>query len=228
MPGNRVKLKSAVQDAYEVVREAITSQNRPEQQPFRDRYQHTLRVLRWAERIQKEEGGDLEVIQLAVLFHDASWDEVTPHAKLGARMARQYLKERGITKKYVQMVSEAIKHHSKKNRDPERLSLEARIVIDADLLDESGVMALLGKAMVTARKKSPTYRKALKRSRKAMPKPQILEAQFKTSTGLRLYQERQKDLKSTQRALAYELKMSKPSGMPPTVEDSENQDDRQR
>ena len=60
-------------------------------QPFRNRFDHTKRVLKWAKRIHEIEGGDIEIITLAVIFHDTGWSEKVDHAQIGAEQAEKYL-----------------------------------------------------------------------------------------------------------------------------------------
>lgn len=55
-------------DLKEFSRVNILEISRPVRHNFRDRYTHTLRVLKWAERLQISEGGDIEVIRIASMI----------------------------------------------------------------------------------------------------------------------------------------------------------------
>lgn len=78
-------------DMLEYARQEINNSGRVERFPFRDRYSHTLRVIKWAERIHKYEGGDLEVIKIACIFHDVGWDKDINHSLISKKAAEKYL-----------------------------------------------------------------------------------------------------------------------------------------
>ena len=57
------------------------------------RFQHTLHVRRFCEILQAREGGDLEVLRVAAIFHDISHfcTGYREHGRVSAEMARDYL-----------------------------------------------------------------------------------------------------------------------------------------
>ena len=173
--------------------------------PFRNRFEHTKRVLTWARRIQAVEGGDLEVITLAVIFHDVGWDGQVDHALLGAELARKFLIEQGVEEEVVHRVASAIETHNKRQNPSPNLPLENLIVMDADRLDELGVTTLVWDAMATALEEAPSFKKALERDQQFFASAEE-EAQFiQTKTGLKFYTERTKVWEQCLIHLRYEL-----------------------
>jgi uncharacterized protein len=201
------RLKSLIQDCRPVVQALIREQGRFSQ-VFRDRYEHTLRVLTWAERIQECEGGDMTIISLAVLFHDTGWSETINHAAVSAGLVEKYLKEHRVEPDIVERIASAVSTHNLRELPKETLALENRIVMDADLLDELGVTTLVWDALAAAGEPDPGYQKVFEKNQdfyaRAIQKTSLL----KTNTGLMLYRERMEFWKSVLENYAFELGLS--------------------
>ncbi|MBR4515504.1 MAG: HD domain-containing protein [Lachnospiraceae bacterium] len=148
-------------EVIEYVKKMTNENGRPSNYPFRSRYEHTMRVYRWAIKLQSKLGGDLDVIVLAALLHDIGWDESgeRDHAEVGAELAVEYLDSLGVEPEIIKKVGEIIMIHEDKDTDAE-LSLETKIVMDADLLDEVGAVGVLWDAMATAIEDEASYKKA--------------------------------------------------------------------
>ena len=123
------------------------------------RYEHTMRVYRWAIKLQSKLGGDLDVIVLAALLHDIGWDANRSHAEVGAELAVEYMDSIGVDPDTIRRVGEIIMMHEDKDTDAD-LSLECKIVMDADLLDEVGAISVLWDSMATACEDDASYKKA--------------------------------------------------------------------
>ncbi|BES63992.1 hypothetical protein SANA_04310 [Gottschalkiaceae bacterium SANA] len=111
---------------------------------FRDRWAHTNRVLSWAKRLQKEEGGDWEMIELATWLHDCGYDRARPHAEIAAEKASKFFAIHPYDR--AEDVISLVRNHSRKEEDL-ALSVEMRVLMDADTLDEKGALAVLLDAM---------------------------------------------------------------------------------
>ncbi len=119
-------------------------------------YDHTRRVLRNAiALVDLLPEADLDVVRMAALLHDVARPEELSekgsrcHAKLGASMAAEWLREEGgFEEEFIGAVAAAIRtHRYRGNRLP--LTLEAEIVYDADKLDSLGAVGL-GRAFLFA------------------------------------------------------------------------------
>jgi uncharacterized protein len=196
--------ENLLEAAREKARELIAKQNRPSR-PFRDRFEHTLRVLNWAERLQAVEGGDLFSIRLAVLFHDTGWDPPRPHAEVSAELAETYFRDLHLSEELLNKIILSINNHNLRHLPTETLSIEEKIVMDADLLDEVGVTSLIFDAMSTALEEQASYEKVLSRGREFIP---LIEENFKnlkTAAARELYAQRLGVLKFCYLELEYEL-----------------------
>ena len=135
-------------EVIEYVKKMTSENGRPSLYPFRSRYEHTMRVYRWAIKLQAKLGGDLDIIALAALLHDIGWEEGRDHCEVGAELAVEYLDGLGVDPETIKRVGEIIMMHEDKDTDRE-LSLECKIVMDADLLDEVGAIGVIWDAMAT-------------------------------------------------------------------------------
>ena len=146
-------------EVIEYVKKMTAENGRPSNYPFRSRYEHTMRVYRWAIKLQAKLGGDIDIIALAALLHDIGWDSERPHEEVGAELAVDFLDELGVEPEIIKRVGEIIVVHEDKDTEAE-LSLECKIVMDADLLDEVGAVSVIWDSMATACEDEPSYKKA--------------------------------------------------------------------
>lgn len=109
---------------------------------------HALRVLSNAEYIVRFEGGDLEVIIPAALFHDAAnYQKDDPRAKYAPeesiRVVRKILERLSdYHREKIARVEKVIIEHSYSNGiKPE--SLDSKIMQDADRLEATGAIAIM-------------------------------------------------------------------------------------
>lgn len=146
-------------NVIEFVKEQISNNGRPSNYPFRKRFEHTMRVYRWAIKLQAKVGGDLEIIALAALLHDVGWDDDKDHGEVGAQIAVDYLDSIGFDPEKISRIGEIIRIHEDKDTT-EELSLECQVVMDADLLDEVGAVSVVWDSMATACEDEASYKKA--------------------------------------------------------------------
>ena len=200
-------LKDITEAASAEARRLIEVQSR-RSQPFRNRFEHTMRVLKWAHRIHKIEGGDLEIITLAVLFHDSGWSDVSDHALVGAELAEKYLLEKMVDPVLVDRVISAVRTHNKRLEPHEGLPIENLIVMDADLLDELGITTLVWDAMAAASEENPSYARALEKDLEFYERAKGKTVQIKTEAGIKFYNERMAIWNRCLSHLQYELGLS--------------------
>ena len=99
-------------EVIEFVKQKTTSGDRPNPYPFRSRFEHTMRVYRWAIRLQAKLGGNLDVIVLSALLHDVGWEEGRPHEEVSAEIAVEYLDSIEIDPETIKRVGEIILLHA--------------------------------------------------------------------------------------------------------------------
>jgi uncharacterized protein len=106
---------------------------------------HIERVLKLAEYIQSEEGGDLLIVQLAALLHDISDHKLNGGIKNDCgRVSREILTSLNADASLTDRVCEIVDNVSFKGAGVEDLveSLELDIVRDADRLDAIGAIGI--------------------------------------------------------------------------------------
>jgi uncharacterized protein len=122
---------------------------------------HLQRVWHNVRILQAEEGGDLEVLLASVLLHDCvSVEKNSPlrsqASRLAAKKAASVLLEMHWTEEKISAVSHAIEAHSfSANIAP--LTLEAKLMQDADRLDSLGMLRVARTFYVAGRMGSALY-----------------------------------------------------------------------
>ena len=112
-------------------------------------FSHVLRVLANALRIaEKENPDDLDAVRCGALLHDIARPEELAsggkcrHAVIGAGKAAEILREYGCRDEaFIQHVSDIVRSHRYRGNDVP-VTLEAKIVYDADKLDSLGAFGV--------------------------------------------------------------------------------------
>lgn len=175
--------------------------------PFRDRFDHTMRVYKWAQRINEKEKGDEVVLLTAAIFHDVgkAIKSDLPHAHVSADICDKYLKEIGFPADKREKVVRAVRVHSSKDEKGLDLTLEEKILMDADLCDEVGATAVLWDCMAVAQEDNPNYTKAYEKHLVICEELKSFKKLLKTATGKKLYNKRFSFLNTFIKELKYEL-----------------------
>lgn len=145
-----------IEQTREFAMEQIALNARPNRYHFRNRQQHTERVVTWAKRIQEVEGGDLEVVIMSALLHDIGWDHVVNHALVSGKMAKYFLDTIKYPAAKAQRVLQAVNYHNSRSMEID-LFIESKIIRDADMLDEVGATTVIWDAMSSAYKDDASY-----------------------------------------------------------------------
>jgi len=110
-------------------------------------FDHVLRVLRMAVALGEELDADLEVLRAAALLHDAAGAVPGPqsdrqtHEQASAAFAAQVLTGEGWPDERVEAVAHCIRAHRYRGAEAP-LTLEAKILYDADKLDVLGAFGV--------------------------------------------------------------------------------------
>ena len=108
-------------------------------------YDHLVRVIALADRIQASEGGNLPTIWAAVALHDIGQERERrhggDHALIGAALADKLLKDTLFPQEYISDVQQAIREHRMTGGIIPQ-TLEGRILYDADKLDCLGAIGI--------------------------------------------------------------------------------------
>jgi len=123
-------------------------------------YDHLLRVIALADKIQASEGGDLPTIWAAVAFHDLGQERERrhggDHALIGAAIAEELLTDTTFPQQHIPAVQQAIREHRLTGGIIPQ-TLEGRILYDADKLDCLGAIGIGRLYCITSRYKQKVY-----------------------------------------------------------------------
>lgn len=114
------------------------------------RFEHTMRVYKWMERLYKaypdKRHLDLEVLSIATIFHDVGYcdiDNINNHANTGAIYCREYLLDRKYPLEGIDFICDTISRHSNKETLHDDIPGELILLMEADLLDNTGAQGLV-------------------------------------------------------------------------------------
>jgi len=106
-------------------------------------YYHSYRVWKIAKRISKVEGGDTFIIELAALLHDVCDHKFTSDKESCMNELKAFLETQGLKREEINKIVDIISKISfSVNKTGDDLSIEARIVQDADRLDAMGAIGI--------------------------------------------------------------------------------------
>ncbi len=123
-------------------------------------YDHLVRVIALADKIQASEGGNLPIIWAAVALHDIGQERERrhggDHAMIGAALAEELLKDTLFPQDYIPAVQQAIREHRMTGGIIPQ-TLEGRILYDADKLDCLGAIGIARLYCITGRYNQKVY-----------------------------------------------------------------------
>ncbi|WP_078595760.1 HD domain-containing protein [Evansella clarkii] len=174
---------------------------------------HTDRVRKNAVHIAQKEGGDIFICEMAALLHDAADEKFNESEASGLEKVSSWLDSQEITSEEKETVLEVIRTVSYKggnNQDP--VSIEGKIVQDADRLDALGAVGIARTFMYAGAKGDPMHLPE-ERPREQMTKEEYRQGRstavnhfyekllklkdlMKTETGRELAEERHEYLKA--------------------------------
>lgn len=123
-------------------------------------WHHIKRVYSNALQIQKHEGGNKKVISFAALLHDISDHKFNGgNFDKGGQIAQSLLLKWGVSSEYVKHISQIISNisFSKSIDENQELTLEGKIVQDADRLDAIGAIGIARAFAYGGYKGNPIY-----------------------------------------------------------------------
>lgn len=173
---------------------------------FRNRYTHTLRVVRWCERLLEEIPADRDVVLAAAALHDIGYAVgAQGHAAHGAKMAEDFLRRSGADESFTQNVADLVLRHSDKHLPSHKMSNELIVLQDADCLDELGAMTVLWDAMAEGAKEEQSYEAAYRRIEASYESLTARDRRLKSDFGQSLYLRRFEVLRGFLDEARYEL-----------------------
>lgn len=132
---------------------------------FRKRSEHIKRVFMWAKRlIDSEFCVNKEAVLVSAIFHDIGYalsEDKTKHAENSAILCEKYLSDNGFDAEFIDFVVYLVKNHSNKELMTSKdTPLELILLMEADLLDETGALSIVWDCMMEGAQEIQTYEKA--------------------------------------------------------------------
>ena len=105
-------------------------------------YFHTFRVFNMATQIAKNEGANLEIVQLASLLHDVDDRKISPDTYENQANAREFLICNYVDDETIEMICQIVREISFSSNNESPTTLEGKCVQDADRLDAIGAIGI--------------------------------------------------------------------------------------
>lgn len=161
------------------------------------RFEHTMRVYQWMKKLYaaypNNEQLDLEALSIAAIFHDIGYcdaDNITNHAEASAIYCREYLEEKGYPSEKINFICEMIYRHSRKELLHEDIPGELILLLEADLLDDTGAQGLVLDIWLEAvREKNVSFQSILKHMER-YTLAMMQNNPMRTEEGIRLWNEK--------------------------------------
>ncbi|MBA3927513.1 HD domain-containing protein [Listeria rustica] len=105
---------------------------------------HIDRVHKMAVYIQSKEGGNLMLVRMAALFHDFTDPKLNSNPIEAKEVMEDWFRVHGLAENEIQNISSIIENvsFSQSRKEQTKLSLESKIVQDADRLDAIGAIGI--------------------------------------------------------------------------------------
>ncbi len=177
--------------------------------PFRKRSEHIWRVFLWAERLVSElKFINEEAILVSAIFHDVGYGigiDNDQHAENSAKICKDYLIKSGFSIEFIDFVTYLVRNHSKKElMSMKDTPIELIILMEADLLDETGALSIVWDCMMEGSGQIQSFEKACEHIKKYSAK--ILDTNpMITAKAKKFWEEKQKLTKEFIKHLSFDL-----------------------
>lgn len=162
------------------------------------RFEHTMRVYKWIQTLYAaypdREHLDSEALSIAAIFHDVGYGDVENiqnHAETSAICCREYLESKEYPPEKTDFVCDLIRRHSSKGLLHEDIPGELILLLEADLLDDSGAQGLVLDIWLEARKKDASFQSILNHMEK-YTLAMMQNNPMRTAEGIRIWNEKKR------------------------------------
>ena len=167
-------------------------------------HEHTMRTIKIAERLMNKEIADKEIVIVTLLLHDISKTVCeNSHNLVSHRLAEIFFEKFPYLDKKKKKILDCILYHSAKDLDSLDLTPEMKVVMDADILDEIGIL-LISRVCLRTHNKNLSIQELIKLLDNKYAKVERELAFVKTKTGKEIYIQKKKKFKEYLDALKIE------------------------
>ena len=187
-----------------------TEHDKGRKHPFRSRVNHIKRVYKWAER--RCEGRDdynPDVLFLSVIFHDVGYACGHDNHQINSeKIFREYAINNNFNAQLTEKIALCIGTHSDKELllQPEKLFIEQILLMEADLLDEEGALAICWHGMAAGYEGDDSYEECVDRIKTKLQK-RVGSNPMVTEKGRRIWDEKVAYQVDFVKKLEYDLEM---------------------
>lgn len=161
------------------------------------RFEHTMRVYKWMKKLYAaypdKEHLDLEALSIATIFHDVGYcdvENIKNHAKASAIYCREYLMDKKYPLGKTDFICDIIARHSSKGTLYEDIPGELVLLLEADLLDDTGAQGLvLDIWMEAAREENVSFQSILEHMEKYSVS-MMQDNPMRTEEGIKIWNEK--------------------------------------
>ena len=126
-------------------------------------WSHIERVVNTTKTIAQEEGADLFICEAAALLHDVIDDKIVKDPAVALKELKEFLTSIELTYEQIDAIESIITRISFKNhKEQQELSLEGKVVQDADRLDAIGAIGIARVMCYSGSTGRPIHRPELK------------------------------------------------------------------
>ena len=126
-------------------------------------WSHIERVVNTTKTIAQEEGADLFICEAAALLHDIIDDKIVKDPAVALKELKEFLTSIELTYEQIDAIESIITRISFKNhKEQQELSLEGKVVQDADRLDAIGAIGIARVMCYSGSTGRPIHRPELK------------------------------------------------------------------
>lgn len=195
--------KSNIQNTYEFV-DIFLKITDPYNKISTRIIEHTLRTIKIAEKLMNKEVADKEVVIITLLLHDISKTVCdNSHNLVSHRLAELFFEKFPYVDKKKKKILDGILYHSAKDLNSLDLTPELKVIMDADILDEIGIL-LISRVCLRTHNKNLSIQELIKLLDNKYAKIDRELAFVKTKTGKEMYIQKRKKLKEYIDALKIE------------------------
>lgn len=186
--------KSNIENVYEFV-EIFLKITDPYNKISTRILEHTLRVMKLADRIMNKETADREIVLISILLHDISKTICEKsHHLLSYRLAELLFDKFHYLDHKKKKILDCILYHSAKDLETIDLTQEMKVIMDADILDEVGIL-LISRICLRTHNKNYSVHELEKLLDNKYTKIEREVVYLKTKTGRDLYIQKKKKFK---------------------------------
>lgn len=192
------ELKQKIISHIKHVLESSNSSGHPRKQKIGySRFQHTMRVYKWMEVLYEayphKENVDINSLIIATLFHDIGYYDETnqvDHAYIGSKYCREYLNKINYPTDKIDFICELISMHSDKEKLQGDIPAELILLIEADLLDDTGAQSIVLDIWVNSLNLHPSFEMFLEQIKQVTGNI-MKDNPMRTEKGKKLWYEKQ-------------------------------------